>query len=123
MLNPIDKIVKLNNTGDYKVTGVMKDPKNFRVDFNTLASFEPLGNLFGPKVLNSFDSWNVPTYVLLLHQYNASDLAHKVINLFNGRLATWRRGDVATVSSFVYAMLWIGENFGQLLPLPLKKRL
>jgi len=84
--NPIGKMVKVNNTDDYKVTGVMKDPKNFHLDFKVLASFVTLGKLYGPSALNSFDSWNVPTYVLLPHQHNASDVANKLTNLFYERL-------------------------------------
>ena len=91
--NPIGKIVKVNNTDDYKVTGVMKDPKNFHLDFNALASFVTLGKLIGPRALNSFDSWNVPTYILLPHQHNASDVAQKVTNLFHERLKEMRRNE------------------------------
>lgn len=84
--NPIGKIVKVNNRDDYKVTGIIKDPKNFHLDFNALASFVTLGKLIGPRALNSFDSWNVHTYVLLPHQHNAADVAQKLTNLFHERL-------------------------------------
>ncbi len=84
--NPIGKMVKVNNTDDYQVTGVIKDPKNFHLDFSAIASFVTLEKLHGPRALNSFDSWNVPTYVLLPNQHNAADVAHKLTNLFYERL-------------------------------------
>ena len=84
--NPIGKIIKVNNKDDYKVTGIIKDPKNFHLEFDAVASFVTLGKLIGPDELNSFNFWNLPTYVLLPQNHNAADVAHKITNLFHERL-------------------------------------
>ena len=71
-IDPVGKIIKIDNLFDFKVTGVAKDPPpNSSVQFGYLSSFTSLRGIlhsYYPKssdVLNNFNSSNYYTFLLL----------------------------------------------------------
>lgn len=84
--NPLGKVLKINNSHDYQITGVMKDPENFHLTFEVLASFVTLGKTIGNHELESYNSWNLATYVLLPESHDATHVANKITNLFKEKL-------------------------------------
>jgi putative ABC transport system permease protein len=79
---PIGKTLKINNQHEYQITGVIKTPERFHLSFDVLAPFENLGRIIGPQELDSFNSWNLATYVLLPPDYDAAVAASKITALF-----------------------------------------
>ena len=79
---PIGKTLKINNQHEYQITGVIKTPERFHLMFDVLAPFENLGRIIGPQELDSFNSWNLATYVLLPPDYDVAVAASKITALF-----------------------------------------
>ena len=73
--NPLEKILTLNNSKDYKVTGVIKNiPQNSHFKFDFLASLSP-------EIVNSSWSWqanNYKTYILLRKDSSPQELEKKL---------------------------------------------
>jgi len=80
--NPVGKSLEINNVHDYTVTGVIKDQEKFHLDFNALASFVTLGKIIGEHELNSYNSWNLQTYVLLPENHDKAKVAQKMTEHF-----------------------------------------
>ena len=82
--DPIHKILTLNNTEDYKVTGVLKDiPRNSHFKFDFLASLSP-------QMLNASWSWqanNYKTYILLRKDSSFQELKKKLPSFGKRHLA------------------------------------
>lgn len=84
--NPLGKTIRVNNSHDYHITGVIKDPKNFHLSFDVLASFVTLGKTIDQSELDSYNSWNLATYVLLPENHNAIIVADKISVLFKEKI-------------------------------------
>jgi putative ABC transport system permease protein len=84
--NPVGKQVLINGKHRYKVTGIVEDPKQFHITFNALASFNTLGKIIGRSELDSFNSWNLATYILLPEIHNKDVIAQKITQLFAPQL-------------------------------------
>lgn len=84
--NPIGQVLEVNNRHNFHVTAVIKDPKRTHFRFDVLAPFKNLGKIIGPTELNSFDSWNLATYVLLPEEHDVKSVAGKITNLFRDRI-------------------------------------
>ncbi len=64
--NPIGKTIRLDNQLDLEVTGVFQDyPTNSHLRFSVMVSIETLTELWGPGALQSKQSNNYYTYILL----------------------------------------------------------
>lgn len=81
-INPVGKTVLVNNATEYLITGVMPDPKRFHLEFQALASFVTLGKTIGQHELDSFNSWNLSTFVLLPKAHDTAATAAKITELF-----------------------------------------
>jgi len=84
--NPMGKTIILNNAHEYHITGIIHDPAHFHLTFDALASFVTLGRTIGNHELDSFNSWNLRTYILLPEQHNTADVAQKITDHFHERL-------------------------------------
>jgi putative ABC transport system permease protein len=63
---PVGKTLKINNKGEYIVTGVVKDVYNTHMPVDAIGSFVTLGKLNKqPDYLNSFGTNQFPTYMLM----------------------------------------------------------
>ncbi|MCP4724669.1 MAG: ABC transporter permease, partial [bacterium] len=80
--NPVGELLKINNRQDYTVTGVIKDPDKFHLDFDVLASFVTLRKIIGEHELDSYNSWNLQTYVLLPENHDKTNVAQKITEHF-----------------------------------------
>jgi putative ABC transport system permease protein len=84
--NPIGKTVEVNNSYEYHVTAVIENLKRTHLRFDVLAPFANLGKIIGQSELDSFDSWNLATYVLLSDNQDSAAVAGKITDLFHDRL-------------------------------------
>jgi putative ABC transport system permease protein len=84
--NPIGKTLEVNNRFEYHVTAVIEDLKRTHVRFDVLAPFENLGKIIDQSELDSFDSWNLATFVLLPENHNTAAVAGKITALFRDRI-------------------------------------
>jgi putative ABC transport system permease protein len=84
--NPIGKTLEVNNRFEYHVTAVIEDLKRTHLRFDVLAPFENLGKIIGQSELDSFDSWNLATFVLLSENHDTTAVASKITDLFHDRL-------------------------------------
>jgi len=91
--NPIGKTLEINNEHEYHVTAVMEDLKRTHLRFDVLAPFENLGKIIGRSELDSFNSWNLSTFVLLPEIHDTAAVASKITGLFHDRLKELRNID------------------------------
>ena len=84
--DPIGQRLEVNNSHEYHVTAVIKDLKRTHLRFDVLAPFENLGKIIGRSELDSFNSWNLATYVLLPESHDPVAVAGKITALFEVRL-------------------------------------
>ena len=84
--NPIGKTLEVNNRYEYHVTAVIEDLKRTYLRFDVLAPFENLGKIIGRSELDSFDSWNLETFVLLPENHDCAAVAGKITDLFRDRI-------------------------------------
>ena len=79
--NPVGEIIKTDRQwGDFKVSGIMKDPpKNSHLQFSMLISMKSLSKFKGfIKAMNSFDYSIVRTYLLFKPGYNPINFSEKL---------------------------------------------
>jgi putative ABC transport system permease protein len=92
--DPLGKILRADNTYDFRVTGVMQDvPRNSHIKFDILASFASLlvlpiynGNAYGNMQQNGLNP-DVYTYLLLPKGVSASAFEAKIPAFLNKHLA------------------------------------
>ncbi len=80
--NPVGEKIQINNNHFYTVTGVIDPPGNFHLTFDVLTSFCTLGKTIGQTELDSFNSWNLATYVMLPEEHDKNHVAAKISGLF-----------------------------------------
>jgi putative ABC transport system permease protein len=89
--DPIGQTLEVNNRHEYHVTAVMKDLERTHLRFDVLAPFENLGKIIGQSELDSFNSWNLATYVLLPETHDRVAVAGKITYLFHDTLKeSWK---------------------------------
>ncbi|MFQ5631547.1 MAG: ABC transporter permease, partial [bacterium] len=82
--DPLGKILTLNNTFDFKITGVLKNiPANSHLRFNFLAPMGCADDLHEsilkiPVSLGSWRNFNCHTYLLLPKDYDPAELENKM---------------------------------------------
>ena len=85
-VDPLGKTLRVNNSINYKVTGVIKEPGTSHLNYDLLASFNTMGETIGKDALNSYKSWNLATYVLLPKSHNSDIIASKITKIFKKKL-------------------------------------
>lgn len=76
-IDPLGKIIKVENQFNFRVTGVAKDPpRNSTIQFNYLGSFVSLPKLYhgSAKLLNNFHSNDYYTFLLLPKGYRVETI-------------------------------------------------
>jgi len=61
----IGKIVKFENQFDFTITGIIKDQPFLHFKISALASLVSLEQIRYKGVLQEYDGWSYPTYLLL----------------------------------------------------------
>lgn len=92
--NPLGRTIRVDNTYDYEVTGVLRDaPSASSIQFNFLVSFATLYQLPTRRMMEYNEGWNMSafsTYVRLLPGASASTLKEKLPDLV--KILSERRG-------------------------------
>lgn len=78
--NPIGEVLEFDKKYKFKVTGVIEDVEDFHINISAIVPFEFLVDIRGgnPKILQSWGSWNHPTYYLLNENVNVKELEEKI---------------------------------------------
>ncbi len=80
--DPVGKILKTSNGGDIRVTGVIKDPPNFHLQFDMLLSFVTLGALYGEEHLYTYKTFQYNTYFEIIENANIDTVNQKITAFF-----------------------------------------
>ncbi|MBE9492208.1 MAG: ABC transporter permease, partial [Bacteroidetes bacterium] len=84
--NPIGKVVQVENSMDYTVTGVIEDVHNFHIPIDVICSFSSLTAIYGQEFNYRYDDgWQHPTYVLLPEKHNRLQVENKINQFFKER--------------------------------------
>jgi putative ABC transport system permease protein len=78
-IDPTGKPVKINNQYEATVTGVIKDVRKTHMPVDAIASFVTLGKIMSQAdYLNSFGTWQYPTYFLIKQGVDIEKLTEKM---------------------------------------------
>jgi putative ABC transport system permease protein len=77
----IGKIIKFENQIDFTVTGIMKDCPYLHLKIEVMASMVTLEKIGYPGILQAYDGWSYPTYLLLPEGANVSEFEKKIVEL------------------------------------------
>jgi putative ABC transport system permease protein len=81
--NPVGKSVMLEKKHPFEITGVIKDIERFHLNINAIAQFSTLASMYEEEdFLNSYGSWNYPTYLLVKEGVNIPELEKKLNDHF-----------------------------------------
>ena len=77
--NPVGKILFLDQEYNFKVTGVIRDVERFHMEFSAITPFETMADMRGnPKLMERYDNWNYPTFLLLEEGVHVGRLETKI---------------------------------------------
>jgi putative ABC transport system permease protein len=77
----IGKTIKFENQVDFTVTGLMKDCPYLHLKIEVIASMVTLEKIRYPGILQAYDGWSYPTYLLLPEGANVPEYEKKIIEL------------------------------------------
>jgi putative ABC transport system permease protein len=77
----IGKIIKFENKFDFTVTGIIKDNPYMHLKIEVVASIVSLEKMRSPGILQAYDGWSYPTYLLLPDGVNISEYETKIREL------------------------------------------
>lgn len=64
-LNVVGKTIRFENQFDFTITGLLKDNPFMHLQIDVIASIVSLEKIRSPGVLQAYDGWSYPTYLLL----------------------------------------------------------
>lgn len=76
--NPVNKVVKLDNRSNIRITGVIEEGQKTHFDFEYLLSMTSLRQFRGDEVLENLSNWNYLTYLQCIPGYDQDLLKEKV---------------------------------------------
>ncbi len=86
--NPLGKVIRYNNTYNFKITGVIKDiPENSHIKFELLASWESIKEMQGDDYREGWSSLSIHTYILINGQADIQELDDKLDLYIMGHFA------------------------------------
>lgn len=77
----VGRILKMENELDFTVTGVIKENPFMHLKLDCIASIVSLEKIAGPGVLQAYDGWSYPTYVLIPENSSQLDYETKIREL------------------------------------------
>ncbi len=77
----IGKTIKFENQVDFTVTGLMKDCPYLHLKIEVIASMVTLEKIRYSGILQAYDGWSYPTYLLLPEGANVPEYEKKIIEL------------------------------------------
>jgi len=82
--NPVGEVIRVENSMEYTVTGVIENVQNFHIPINAICSFNPITKMFGGD-FSYDDGWQHPTYVLLPEKHNTSQIEEQIEEFYKER--------------------------------------
>ncbi len=83
--HPLGKVLKTSTGRDLLVTGVVKDPHNFHMDFDMMISFVTLGMLYGDERLYTYKTYQYLTYVEIEDMADPDTVNRKISTFFHNK--------------------------------------
>ena len=74
----IGKIIRFENQFDFTVTGILKDNPFLHLKIEVVASIVSLEKIRSPGILQAYDGWSYPTYLLLPEGASVADYETKI---------------------------------------------
>ncbi len=81
--NPMGEILKTSSGRDFMVTGVIRDPKNFHLQFDAIVSFVTLREYYGEEHLYTYRTFQSATYIKLVPDVHLDTVNKKVDKVFH----------------------------------------
>ncbi len=79
---PVGKILKTSNGRYITITGIIKDPPNFHLQFDMILSFVTLGALYGEEHLYTYKTFQYNTYFETIDKANIDTVNQKLTAFF-----------------------------------------
>ena len=77
----LGKIIRFENQFDFTVTGIIKDNPFMHIKSEVVASIVSLEKIRTPGILQAYDGWSYPTYLLLPENANIADYETRIREL------------------------------------------
>jgi len=85
-MNPMGEVIKVENSFEYTVTGIIDNVSNFHIPIDAICSFSSLTKIYGPEFNYRYDDgWQHPTYVLLPEKHNTSQIEEDIEDFYKER--------------------------------------
>lgn len=81
--DPMGEILKTSSDRDYMVTGVIRDPENFHLQFDAIVSFVTLREYYGEEHLYTYRTFQSSTYIKLIPDVQLDTVNKKVNKVFH----------------------------------------
>ncbi|KPK84804.1 MAG: hypothetical protein AMS27_08940 [Bacteroides sp. SM23_62_1] len=81
--DPMGEILKTSSDRDYMVTGVIRDPENFHLQFDAIISFVTLKEFYGEEHLYTYRTFQSSTYIKLIPDFQLDTVNKKVNKVFH----------------------------------------
>lgn len=101
--NSVGEIIFLDNQYEFTISGIIKDPVEFHLPFNAIATLDSWREITFPQVLEQFDSWNFPTYILAKPGYSGTELSGEVNHILDNAGYTFTDFDLTSLSDLYFA--------------------
>ncbi len=82
--NPVGEVIRVENSMEYTVTGVIENVQNFHIPIDAICSFNIFTKIFGGDYRYD-DGWQHPTYVLLPEKHNLTQIENRIEEFYKER--------------------------------------
>lgn len=82
--NPVGAVIRVENSMDYTVTGVIENVQNFHIPIDAIYSFNIFTKIRGGDHRYD-DGWQHPTYVLLPEKHNTAQIENRIEEFYKER--------------------------------------
>ncbi len=76
--DPVGKVLRFSGGTELEITGMIKDPENFHIQIDLLASFVSLGQFYGQEHLHNYRTYQYMTYFKLAPHVTTETVNPKV---------------------------------------------
>jgi putative ABC transport system permease protein len=101
--NPVGELIFLDNQYEFTISGIVKDPLEFHLPFNAIATLGSWREITFPQVLEQFDSWNYPTYILTKPGFSGTELTVEVNDILDKAGYTFTDFNLTSLKDLYFA--------------------
>jgi putative ABC transport system permease protein len=101
--NPLGELIFLDNQYEFTISGIIKDPVEFHLPFNAITSLGSWREITYPQVLEQFDSWNYPTYILAKPGFSGTELTVEVNDILDKAGYTFTDFNLTSLNDLYFA--------------------